>query len=94
MKTNKDPENNESIIGERDDDRTVADMNVEGMPWYKSPEEQKRQKEMDELNLSKGEKRAILKGAYAALLPAFLIGLAVFCAAFGIIMLLFYLASH
>ena len=94
MTINKDPEKNGGAPAERDDDRTVAEMNVEGMPWYKSPEEQKRQKELDELNLSKGEKRAILKGAYAALMPAFLIGLAVFCAAFGIIMLLFYLASH
>ena len=87
-------EQNPSPEVQEDDGRTVADMNVEGMPWYKAPEEAKRIQEMDNLNLSKSEKKAIIKGAYSALLPAFLIGLAVFSAAFGIIMLLFWLASR
>ena len=71
-------------------DVTVAEMNVEGMRWYKTPEEKKRSEEMDSLNLSKSERRAMIKGAYAALMPAFFIGLLVFCAAFGLLMLLFY----
>ncbi|MBO4216760.1 MAG: hypothetical protein J5940_02320 [Clostridia bacterium] len=74
-------------------DYTVANMNVEGMPWYKSPESKKRDKEMNGLNLSKSERRAMIRGAFAAMLPAFLIGLAVFCAAFGLLMLYFYLVS-
>ena len=74
-------------------DFTVADMNVEGMPWYKSPESKKRADDMNSLKLSRSERRAMIKGAYSALMPAFLIGLAVFCAAFGILMLYFYLVS-
>ena len=74
-------------------DYTVANMNVEGMPWYKSPESKKRAKEINSLNLSKSERRAMIKGAFAAMLPAFLIGLAIFCAAFGLLMLYFYLVS-
>ena len=74
-------------------DFTVADMNVEGMPWYKSPESKKRAGDMNSLKLSRSERRAMIKGAYSALMPAFLIGLAVFCAAFGILMLYFYLVS-
>lgn len=74
-------------------DVTVADMNVEGMPWYKNPEEKKRADEMDELHISKDERRAMIKGAYRAFLPMFFIGLAIFCAAFGLIMLYFYLAT-
>ena len=69
---------------------TVAEMNVEGMRWYKTPEEKKRAEEMDSLKLSKAERRAMIKGAYAGIMPAFLIGLLVFCAAFGLLMLLFY----
>ena len=74
-------------------DLTVANMNVEGMPWYKSPESKKRAGDMNSLNLSRAERRAMIKGAFAAMLPAFLIGLAVFCAAFGLLMLYFYLVS-
>lgn len=76
------------------DERTVAEMNIEGMPWYKTPEEIKNQKEIDDLGITKEENRAMIRGAYAALMPAFLIGLAVFSAAFGLIMLYFYLVSH
>ena len=74
-------------------DFTVANMNVDGMPWYKSPESRKHADEINGLKLSKGERRAMIKGAFVAMLPAFLIGLAVFCAAFGLLMLYFYLVS-
>ena len=53
-----------------DDDRTVADMNVEGMPWYvKSGYDRKKA----EKKLSFKEKAAIIFGAYRAYLPGFLI---------------------
>ena len=87
-KQKRDPQKNDELDEFRD--VTVAEMNVEGMRWYKTPAEKKRAEEMDSLNLSKSERRAIIKGAYAALMPAFLIGLLVFCAAFGLLMLLFY----
>ena len=72
-------------------DVTVADMNVDGMPWYRDSEEQKHDEEMDSLKLTKAEERAIVKGAYQALLPAFFIGLGVFCLAFLVLMLWFWI---
>jgi len=69
-------------------------MNVEGMRWYKTPEEREKQKEIDSLHLSKAERRAMIKGAYAAMMPAFLIGFAFFCLAFGLMMLYFYLNTR
>ena len=90
----KQKKNKPEVLNEEDDDRTIAEMNIEGMPWYKSPEEEKNGREIDDLHLSKEESRAMIKGAYAALMPAFLIGLAVFSAAFGLIMLYFYLVQH
>lgn len=68
-------------------DVTVANMNVDGMPWYRSPEEQKDCENMRGVGLTKEERRAMIKGAYKAMLPAFLIGLAVFSAAFAVIIL-------
>lgn len=88
QKPKTDPEKTDDLDEFRD--VTVADMNVEGMRWYKNPEEKKRAEEIDSLKLSKSERRAMIKGAYAGLMPAFLIGLLVFCAAFGLLMLLFY----
>ena len=41
--------------------------------------------------LTKAEERAIVKGAYQALLPAFFIGLGVFCLAFLVLMLWFWI---
>ena len=78
---------------EQYDDVTVAEMNVEGMPGYMDPEEKKLVGDMHDLHLSKDERRAMIKGAYRAMLPMFLIGLAVFCAAFGLVMLYFYFAT-
>lgn len=75
-------------------DVTVADMNVEGMRWYKSEEELENAEKMRSLKPTKSERRAMIKGAYAALLPAFLIGLLVFCAAFGLLVLFLYLHSR
>jgi hypothetical protein len=71
-------------------DVTVADMNVDGMPGYREnkPEEDEG---LDTVKLSKAEERAMIKGAYQALMPAFFIGLGVFCLAFGVLMLLFWL---
>ncbi|MEF9959101.1 MAG: hypothetical protein RR448_12620 [Niameybacter sp.] len=62
----------------KDDGRTIADMNVPGMPWYAGQthrskkmvqEDKKNPLEDDVFVLSKGEKKAIYKGVMAAILP-------------------------
>ncbi len=71
-----------------DDGRTISNMNVEGMPWY-SPnkeEDDEKKKKMDELKVTRKEKRAMIFGAYLAYLPMFLICIA----AFTIVFLLLY----
>ena len=75
-------------------DVTVADMNVEGMRWYKSEEELENAEKMQSLQPTNSERRAMIKGAYAALLPTFFIGLLIFCAAFGLLVLFLYLNSR
>ena len=50
---------------EEDDGRTIADMNVEGMPWYMDPA-QKTQGE--KVRLSKSEARSAMWGALKATL--------------------------
>lgn len=69
-----------------DDGRTISNMNVDGMPWYdpKKEEKEARKKKMDELKVTRKEKRAMIIGAYLAYLPMFLVGIA----AFTIVMLL------
>lgn len=77
-----------------EDEITIAEMNVEGMPWYKTPEEVKRAEEMDKLDLTKKESRAMIKGAFQAYLPVFLITLAVFATAYGLFMLFAHFAGQ
>ena len=71
-------------------DVTVADMNVDGMPGYRENKPEQGEG-LDAVKLTKAEEKAMIKGAYQALLPAFFIGLGVFCLAFGVLMLLFWL---
>lgn len=61
-----------------DDGRTIASMNVPGMPWngggpLEKPSTQKIHEEprkpMGDLMLTKEEKRAMCKGALAAVVP-------------------------
>ena len=75
-------------------DVTVADMNVDGMPWYKDSEEEKKGDDLASVQLTKAEEKAMIKGAYQALMPAFFIGLGVFCLAFGVLMLWFWLKTR
>ena len=52
-----------------DDGRTIADMNVEGMPWYsgeKSKTENKRENDFTDLTFK--EKRAMMRGILGAAL--------------------------
>ncbi len=52
---------------ELDTQTTVADMNVEGMPWY-DPKRKKGEKR-ETPQLTKKEQRALIRGAYKAMLP-------------------------
>ena len=58
----------EKVVYEEDDGRTVADMNVEGMPWYrKDPQNTSGQIE----SMSSPEGKAALSGALLAVLKQF-----------------------
>ena len=74
-------------------DVTVADMNVDGMPWYRDSEQQKHDEDMESLQLTKAEEKAMIKGAYQALMPAFFIGLGVFTLAFLVLMCWFWIKN-
>ncbi len=58
---------------------TVADMNVEGFRWY-DPKKKAGKKEVPKL--TKKEQKALVRGAYRALLPM----IACMLAAFGLMM--------
>lgn len=62
-----------------DDGRTIADMNVDGMPWYL--EKREKQPEPEKIELTKEEGRAMMGGILKATLLvtlAFGVGLTVF----------------
>ena len=65
-----------------DDGRVIANMNVDGMPWYTGADRRgKRMSQADADDLTKGETRAIVAGAMkAGLLVAgvFLLGALIF----------------
>ena len=54
-----------------DDGRTVANMNVPGMPWHldgpKVPGE--KENELEHLKLTKGERRALIQGVLMTVMP-------------------------
>lgn len=60
-----------------DDGRTIANMNVPGMPWYldgpkvqtDKTEGEQQEDTLADMELTKGERRAMIKGALAAVLP-------------------------
>ena len=69
----------------------VADMNVPGMPDYREnapAEEEAEGGRISGTELSRAERRAMIKGAFAAMFPAFLTGLGIFTAAFVIVKLI------
>ncbi|MBR4308672.1 MAG: hypothetical protein IKT58_03655 [Oscillospiraceae bacterium] len=69
-----------------DDGRTIANMNVDGMPWYRpaTSEKPKRNPMMDE-ELSKEAKRGLYWGTFKAV---FLVGMVFFVGYFLLIFLL------
>lgn len=69
-----------------DDGRTIADMNVDGMPWYatgKKPENPVLGQAGKSIDLSRKEKAAMMKGVLSAALLVALI----FAAAFTLFLL-------
>ncbi len=50
---------------ELDMETTIADMNVEGLPWY----DPHRKSGKEKPQLTKKEQRALIRGAYRALFP-------------------------
>lgn len=42
-----------------DDGKTIANMNVDGMPWY-NPEKREKSKDEEKINLTPKEKRAFI----------------------------------
>ena len=76
-----------SIKEVKDDGRTVADMNVEGMRWYQPPEQVENKKKLKRMNISVKEKRAMLAGSYLSALPA----LVCMLVGFGVVALLMWL---
>ena len=49
-----------------DMETTVADMNVEGFSWY---DPNRKKKKADRIALTKKEQRAMMRGAFRAMLP-------------------------
>ena len=70
-----------------DDGRTIANMNVEGMPWYR-PDSGKKVREQDKP--TRKERRSMIRAGYLAYLPMFIFMLLGFTVAF----LLIYLWLH
>ena len=69
-----------------DNGMTVSNMNVPGMPWYRSEEQEKEKKAMIELKVTRKERRAMIAAAFAAYLPVFL----TIIGTFTILFLIFY----
>ncbi|HOW38537.1 MAG TPA: hypothetical protein PLZ76_06465 [Bacillota bacterium] len=63
-------------------------MNVEGFRWYQNPKLKARRDQLRELNVTREERRAMIRGAFAAYLPVFLIIIGSFIVTFLILMAL------
>jgi hypothetical protein len=56
-----------------DDGSTIADMNVEGFHWYQNPRNQARRKALNDLNVNRKERWAMMLAGFLAYLPTLLI---------------------
>ena len=66
---------------EDDDGRTIAKMDVDGMPWYLERARRDQDPDKQPLELSKAERWAMLKGVLAAamlIVLIFVVGFALF----------------
>ena len=71
-----------------DEGYTVANMNVEGLPWFMSEKHVKAKRKLVDLNLSEKERRAMMRGAFLAYMPVFLAILTGFVGAYLLFLLL------
>ncbi len=60
-------EKKETKKDELDTETTIADMNVEGFSWYDPKKKKKENK--PSVQLTKEEQKALIRGAYRAMLP-------------------------
>lgn len=65
-----------------DDGRTIAPMNVEGMPWFVKNEHRDARAKINSLNVSRKERLAMIKGALTVILPLAFAFIALFFLAF------------
>lgn len=70
-----------------DTETTIVDMNVEGFSWYDASKKKQDGKKTVKHSVSRKEYWQMVKGAFLAILPYFLI----ICVAFGAMVLLAYL---
>jgi len=61
-----------------DDGRTIANMNVEGIKGYKSPEQQAKKADFEQLNLTKKERRALFWASYKLVAKSILVFMIIF----------------
>lgn len=61
-----------------DDGRVIAKMNVDGMPWYSKNVPSQTESTEEPIELTKKEKRAMIRGVLAAALTVGLVFIAVF----------------
>lgn len=75
-----------------DDGSVIANMNVEGMPWYEKPETLQKKARLKNIQVSREERQAMIKGAFLAYLPMMLVILISFAVVFLLLFLFFYSA--
>lgn len=61
-----------------DDGRTLYEMNVEGMPYYEKEEIREKNKGIKKIRVNRKERSAMVRAAYLAMLPKFLITIGCF----------------
>jgi hypothetical protein len=85
MKRNKEKKPKEKFV---DDGRVIANMNVDGMPWYHAEAKNHETDQSEQVQLNAKETGAVMRGVTGA---ALLVG-GVFVLGFGLVILLMYLA--
>jgi hypothetical protein len=72
-----------------DDGSTISDMNVKGMPWYRTQKQTQERNSIRELRVTRKERMAMIRAAFTAYLPVFLIILFSFGLIFLLLILLY-----
>lgn len=83
---NKKEKKQKTKFEDLDDNRTVANMNVEGFKWYKSDKEKAAKEDLRKLKVTKKERKAITKAAYLSVIPIIIMYLSAFILLFLLIL--------